>query len=125
MFQRKEDTSHTGYAPPRVKIADKYRMAPPVPPPQKRYYPLVGNGNEERDEVEECMDQLAMVERRRAMADVVKEAKTSQHALHRYNNLFAQAGQGFSACTESDVGFALAFAHYMLPGESRVEDLGL
>jgi len=114
-----------GYAPPRVKIADKYRMAPPVPPPQKRYYPLVGNGNEERDEVEECMDQLAMVERRRAMADVVKEAKTSQHALHRYSNLFAQAGQGFSACTESDVGFALAFAHYMLPGESRVEDLGI
>lgn len=65
-----------------------------VPPPQKRYYPLVGDVNEERDEVEECMDQLAVIERRRAIKDVVKDAKTSQHASHRYSNLFAQAGQG-------------------------------
>lgn len=92
-----------------------------VPPPQKRYYPLVGDVNEERDEVEECMDQLAVIERRRAIKDVVKDAKTSQHASHRYSNLFAQAGQGMS-CTESDVGFALAFAHYVVPEESRVEE---
>ena len=91
-----------------------------VPPPQKRYYPL-GNTDEERDEVEECRNQLALIERRREAKDVVEEAKRSQHASQRYSSLFAQAGQGRSL-TESDVGFALAFAHYVSPEEPHVED---